>query len=228
MRTSSAPAFPGNSCLKRASAPRAASLSSSAGTARSLGEGEMRAALLFATDDKDTPRPVIPVLLPGAKRPKLPLFLQSRTWVDLPAGPADEAALDRLVWASPAGRRHDGTPTAPTRGLGTTPRTSRRHYRRHCSSKPCCPALGRCVSRPPSPSATFSSSSPSKAHSRRAAHTMGQSIIDGTWQADTAAHQITLQGRQAAGFQSCPTTRSYRSPSSTRSRSSASPPAASR
>lgn len=42
--------------------------------------------------------PVIPVLLPGAPdRPKLPLFLQAFTWVDLRSGLTEEN-LDRLQW----------------------------------------------------------------------------------------------------------------------------------
>lgn len=42
--------------------------------------------------------PVIPVLLPGAPdQPKLPLFLQAFTWVDLKEG-FSEAGVDRLQW----------------------------------------------------------------------------------------------------------------------------------
>jgi len=41
--------------------------------------------------------PVIPVLLPGAAVPDLPLFLTGITWVDLRAGISD-AGIDRLVW----------------------------------------------------------------------------------------------------------------------------------
>lgn len=56
---------------------------------------EMQAALGLAVRDG---RPVIPVLLRGAPaKPKLPLFLSNRTWVDLRTG-IDGAALDRLVW----------------------------------------------------------------------------------------------------------------------------------
>jgi hypothetical protein len=41
---------------------------------------------------------VIPVLLPGApKRPRLPLFLANRTWVDLRKGFTDQG-IDKLVW----------------------------------------------------------------------------------------------------------------------------------
>ncbi len=56
---------------------------------------EMRACLnQFVTRSM----PVIPVLLPGAaKEPKLPLFLQAFTWVDLRGG-LKKAALDNLEW----------------------------------------------------------------------------------------------------------------------------------
>ncbi|OQY27731.1 MAG: hypothetical protein B6244_09480 [Candidatus Cloacimonetes bacterium 4572_55] len=43
--------------------------------------------------------PVIPVVLPGASEPlDIPLFLQSRTWVDLRNGVEDEEALLKLLW----------------------------------------------------------------------------------------------------------------------------------
>jgi len=40
--------------------------------------------------------PVIPVLLPGAATPTLPVFLKGLTWVDLRA--KDAAGIDRLIW----------------------------------------------------------------------------------------------------------------------------------
>ncbi len=40
--------------------------------------------------------PVIPVLLPGAERPPLPVFLDGMTWVDLDV--ADPDPLDQLEW----------------------------------------------------------------------------------------------------------------------------------
>jgi hypothetical protein len=58
-------------------------------------EPEMRACL-----DQCVRRrmPVIPVLLPGApEKPKLPLFLQQFTWVDLRSGFTDDG-VDRLEW----------------------------------------------------------------------------------------------------------------------------------
>jgi GTPase SAR1 family protein/nucleotide-binding universal stress UspA family protein len=48
--------------------------------------------------------PVIPVLLPGAERPDLPVFLDGMTWVDLAATEPDP--LDQLVWGV-TGRRPD-------------------------------------------------------------------------------------------------------------------------
>lgn len=41
-------------------------------------------------------RPVIPVLLPGAVTPSLPLFLKRLTWVKMRK--KDSASIDRLVW----------------------------------------------------------------------------------------------------------------------------------
>jgi hypothetical protein len=55
---------------------------------------EMRAALQQAVRRG---LPVIPVLLPGAHAPKLPLFLTQYTWVDLSGGLTAEG-IDRLVW----------------------------------------------------------------------------------------------------------------------------------
>ena len=56
---------------------------------------EMQAALRLAVKDR---RPVIPVLLPGApSQPELPMFLGSRTWVDLREG-LSPAGIDKLVW----------------------------------------------------------------------------------------------------------------------------------
>jgi hypothetical protein len=58
-------------------------------------EPEMRACLSEFVKRK---LPVIPVLLPGArKQPELPLFLKAFTWVDLRGGLSDDG-LDRLVW----------------------------------------------------------------------------------------------------------------------------------
>ena len=67
---------------------------------------EMRAVLAEAVRREI---PVIPVLLWGAPRqPKLPLFLQDFSWVDLRGG-LREQGIERLVWAikgkkSPAGK----------------------------------------------------------------------------------------------------------------------------
>lgn len=62
---------------------------------------EMQALLRHAATEG---KPVIPVLLPGAKRkPKLPIFLGNRTWVDLRGGFSDRG-ITRLVWGI-TGRR---------------------------------------------------------------------------------------------------------------------------
>lgn len=59
---------------------------------------EMQAALSLGVREE---KPVIPIILPNVVgRPDVPLFLQSRTWVDLRPD-FDEAALDRLATAVP-------------------------------------------------------------------------------------------------------------------------------
>jgi mannitol/fructose-specific phosphotransferase system IIA component (Ntr-type)/phosphotransferase system HPr-like phosphotransfer protein len=56
---------------------------------------EMQAALILAVGNG---RPVIPVLMPGAQiKPKMPMFLGNRTWVDLGTDLNDDA-VGRLVW----------------------------------------------------------------------------------------------------------------------------------
>jgi hypothetical protein len=53
-------------------------------------------------------KPVIPVLLPYAPiKPKLPLFLGNRTWVDLRSGYTDET-IDKLIWGI-TGERPEGS-----------------------------------------------------------------------------------------------------------------------
>ncbi|MCG6862243.1 MAG: toll/interleukin-1 receptor domain-containing protein [Chromatiaceae bacterium] len=71
-------------------------------------------------------KPVIPVLLPRApKEPKLPPFLDNRTWVDLRNGFTDQG-MDKLIWGI------TGTPATATPAVGegrvpgTTPRPSGR------------------------------------------------------------------------------------------------------
>jgi GTPase SAR1 family protein len=54
---------------------------------------EMRA---FLSEFIDRQCPVIPVLLPGATAPELPVFLRRMTWVDLRAHYA--AGIERLIW----------------------------------------------------------------------------------------------------------------------------------
>ncbi len=44
--------------------------------------------------------PVIPVLLPGAAAPELPVFLRRMTWADL----GEEDGIERLIWGI-TGRR---------------------------------------------------------------------------------------------------------------------------
>lgn len=63
---------------------------------------EMQAALRIAVREK---RPVIPVLLPGAITPELPMFLGNRTWVDLRTGLTPEG-ISRLVWGITGKKPH--------------------------------------------------------------------------------------------------------------------------
>lgn len=64
----------------------------------------MQAALQLAVNDE---RPIIPTLLPGChKQPKLPIFLGTRTWVDLRNG-YTQAGIDRPVWGI-TGKKPDG------------------------------------------------------------------------------------------------------------------------
>jgi CheY-like chemotaxis protein len=80
---------------------------------------EMRACLLEFVKRK---LPVIPVLLPGTPAsPKLPLFLQSFTWVDLRDG-LNDFGLEKLVWgitgAKPTKRARRGNRVTPKGKLG--------------------------------------------------------------------------------------------------------------
>jgi hypothetical protein len=77
---------------------------------------EMQALLRHAAAED---KPVIPVLLPGARaRPKLPVFLSNRTWVDLREGLSDQGVA-KLVWGI-TGKRAD----APTVAAAGKPRAA--------------------------------------------------------------------------------------------------------
>lgn len=168
---------------------------------------EMRAALTLAVKDR---RPVIPVLLPEAAKPTLPMFLQNRTWVDLAAGLDDEPSLDRLVWGI-TGRKKNGRPVR----VATV------------ETPPVRPPPARPEPPPfPPPALTLEDVLPGAWQVRiqtpfafgnlqlvltaqgsfrgELLAPTGQSLVDGQWQADTSARQIVLQGRQAAGFQVMP------------------------
>ncbi|MFT3830453.1 MAG: toll/interleukin-1 receptor domain-containing protein [Opitutaceae bacterium] len=194
---------------------------------------EMRAALQLAVDDKETLRPVIPVLLRGAHKPALPLFLRSRTWVDLGAGDDDEKALSRLLWGI-TGRKPGAAAVPPP--LPPAPKPER--PRRKRAAKPAAAAMPaaeplrnrnpRQVLRElgldlplalpellpgawqvriqnPFAMANLQLVLTAEGSFRGELLTpMGRSIVDGQWKADAAANQIQLQGRQAAGFQVMP------------------------
>lgn len=82
---------------------------------------EMQGALIHAVKDG---RPVIPVLLPDAPRqPELPLFLKTRSWVDLRPAPTEDN-LGRLIWGI-TGRKPERPIPSPRRsGHATEPRLS--------------------------------------------------------------------------------------------------------
>ena len=70
---------------------------------------EMQAALNLAVQDK---RPIIPVLLPGCPtKPELPLFLGTRTWVDLRDG-YTPTGIAKLIWGI-TGEKPDQPPREP-------------------------------------------------------------------------------------------------------------------
>jgi hypothetical protein len=85
---------------------------------------EMQALLVLAVRHK---KAVIPVLLPGApEKPALPLFLVSRTWVDLRQGYSDHG-MDALVWGI-TGKRAGTQSTGDQKGTdGQGPFRSRRN-----------------------------------------------------------------------------------------------------
>jgi hypothetical protein len=75
---------------------------------------EMRA---FINEFAERRCPVIPVLLPNATFPKLPVFLKGLTWVDL--SKQEIAGIERLVWGI-TGRKPERfyiEPPKPRRGL---------------------------------------------------------------------------------------------------------------
>ncbi|HEY0932997.1 MAG TPA: toll/interleukin-1 receptor domain-containing protein, partial [Trebonia sp.] len=61
-----------------------------------IGPWQSREMRAFLTEFVERQCPVIPVLLPDAVPPAMPVFLRGLTWVDLRA--RDTAGIDRLVW----------------------------------------------------------------------------------------------------------------------------------
>ena len=87
---------------------------------------EMQALLRHAAAED---KPVIPVLLPGAKdRPRLPVFLSNRTWVDLRDGFNDQG-IAKLVWGI-TGKRADARAGSPADGSVAAPEPSTTGRRR--------------------------------------------------------------------------------------------------
>lgn len=175
---------------------------------------EMRAALQLAVDDRQTLRPVIPVLLRGAHKPALPLFLRSRTWVDLGEGDDDEKALDRLLWGI-TGRKRNARPAPPIHSApvaAADPAPAKRHAAPPPIPMPASHALASILPgswqvriQTPFALGTLQLVLTAEGTFRGELLTpMGQSLVDGQWQANASASQILLQGRQAAGFQVMP------------------------
>lgn len=61
-----------------------------------FGPWQNQEVMAFLREFVERQCPVIPVLLPGAVTPTLPLFLRGMTWVDLRT--MDPAAIERLIW----------------------------------------------------------------------------------------------------------------------------------
>jgi hypothetical protein len=61
-----------------------------------MGPWQNQEIMAFLREFVERQCPVIPVLLPDATTPTLPLFLRGMTWVDLRGH--DSAAIDRLIW----------------------------------------------------------------------------------------------------------------------------------
>jgi TIR domain len=61
-----------------------------------LGPWQNREMRAFLSEFVVRQCPVIPVLLPSAATPALPVFLRGLTWVDLQA--QDSTGIDRLIW----------------------------------------------------------------------------------------------------------------------------------
>ncbi len=61
-----------------------------------LGPWQNQELMAFLREFAQRQCPVIPVLLPGATAPALPLFLQAMTWVDLRA--QEPTQIERLIW----------------------------------------------------------------------------------------------------------------------------------
>lgn len=61
-----------------------------------IGPWQNQELLAFLREFADRSCPIIPVLLPGATAPALPLFLRGMTWVDLRT--QDAKAIENLIW----------------------------------------------------------------------------------------------------------------------------------
>ena len=162
---------------------------------------EMQGALIIAVKSK---HPVIPVLLPGAPQVELPMFLGTRTWVDLRPGLTSEG-LDELYW-----------------GITGTKFADKKKRR----SEPPAPPPPPPPPTPPPPAATLLDVLPGvwqiqiQAQFGQGAATLellpnglfrgevasplGRYALEGQWQANPFTRQIGLQGRQFNGFQAMP------------------------
>ncbi|MGH3888758.1 MAG: toll/interleukin-1 receptor domain-containing protein, partial [Pseudonocardiaceae bacterium] len=69
-----------------------------------IGPWQNQEMMAFLREFAERDCPVIPVLLPGATAPTLPVFLRGMTWVNL--SEEDPAAIERLVWGI-TGRKPD-------------------------------------------------------------------------------------------------------------------------
>ncbi len=172
------------------------------------------AALRRAAGDATTAQPVIPILLAGAARPQLPPLVCNRAWIDFDDS-APGAALDCLV-AGITGRSRprrarseSARPTVPDNrlafpggGAATAPPD---HEPPPLLLEEILPGAWQVRIQTPFALGTLQAVfTPQGSFRGELLTPIGRNIVDGRWQAGTAARRITLEGRQAAGLQVMP------------------------
>ncbi len=171
---------------------------------------EMQGALRLAAGDK---RAVIPVLLPGApSRPKLPMFLGNRTWVDLRNGLTSEG-LDLLKWGITGEKPPRREGEASTSAENSSGKSVGQKISDNTLSESSPPTLNDIlpgawqvqILQPTGfveqmrqelfPNGTFRGEEITP---------MGVRVVEGQWQVNPLTQQVGMQGRQTCGFQMGP------------------------